>query len=111
MITLNKKIKKQGLETTNGVISEAGKRISIRDKLLVKEVQEMNENLPTTCSVHFEDPNVLNEFILTVEPDEGFWEGGKFKFNVFVTEDYNIAVNVHILTKLVNNTKKLFHSK
>lgn len=94
MITLNKKIKKQGPESTNGVTSEAGKRISVRDKLLVKEVQEMNENLPTTCSVHFEDPNVLNEFILTVKPDEGYWESGKFKFSVFVTEDYNMAVNI-----------------
>ncbi|CAK1544364.1 unnamed protein product [Leptosia nina] len=101
MITLNKKIRRQSSESTNGVISDSGKRISVRDKLLVKEVQEMNENLPVTCSVHFEDANVLSEFILTVEPDEGYWDGGKFTFSVFVTEDYNMAPpKVKCLTRL-----------
>lgn len=93
MITLNRKLKKEHTEPTNGVTVEPIKRISVRDKLLVKEVQEMNENLPATCSVHFEDPNVLNEFVLVVAPDEGYWSGGKFKFAVFVTEDYNMAVS------------------
>lgn len=97
MITLNRKLKKEHTEATNGVKIEPSKRISVRDKLLVKEVQEMNENLPTTCSVHFEDPNVLSEFILTVAPDEGYWSGGKFKFSVFVTEDYNMAVSINVI--------------
>lgn len=96
MITLNRKLKKD-VEPTNGItVTDSMKRISVRDKLLVKEVQEMDENLPATCSVHFEDPNVLSEFILTVCPDEGYWQGGKFKFSVFVTEDYNMAVSVPI---------------
>lgn len=93
MITLNRKIKKEHTEPPNGITVEASKRISVRDKLLVKEVQEMEENLPGTCSVHYDDPNILNEFVLTVTPDEGFWQGGKFKFSVFVTEDYNMAVS------------------
>ncbi|XP_013149377.1 PREDICTED: NEDD8-conjugating enzyme UBE2F-like [Papilio polytes] len=101
MITLNRKFKKENPENTNGVTVDVPKRISVRDKLLVKEVQEMNENLPTTCSVHFEDPNVFSEFILTVIPDEGYWLGGKFKFSVFVTEDYNMAPpKVKCLTRL-----------
>lgn len=93
MITLNRKLKKEHMEVTNGINNEPSKRISVRDKLLVKEVQEMTENLPNTCSVHFDDHNVLSEFILTVKPDEGFWQGGKFKFSVFVTEEYNMAVS------------------
>lgn len=93
MITLNRKLKKEYTGTSNGITPEPLRRISIRDKLLIKEIQEMNENLPVTCSVHFEDPNVLSEFILTVSPDEGYWQGGKFKFSVFVTEDYNMAVS------------------
>lgn len=94
MITLNRKLKKEHTEPTNGLTAEPVRRISVRDKLLIKEVQEMNENLPATCSIHFEDPNVLSEFVLTVAPDEGYWKGGKFKFNVFVTEDYNMAVSL-----------------
>lgn len=97
MITLNRKLKKEHTVPSNGLTSEPTKRISIRDKLLIKEVQEMNENLPVTCSVHFEDPNVLSEFILTVTPDEGYWFGGKFKFSVFVTEEYNMAVSTYKL--------------
>ncbi|KAG7311047.1 NEDD8-conjugating enzyme ube2f [Plutella xylostella] len=101
MITLNKKIKKEGSDHSNGISNETSKRISVRDKLLVKEVQEMNENLPTTCAVTFEDPNVLCEFTLTVAPDEGYWQGGRFQFSVFVTEDYNMAPpKVKCLTKL-----------
>lgn len=94
MITLNRKFKKETSDTANGIAVDVPKRISVRDKLLVKEVQEMNENLPTSCSIHFEDPNMLNEFILTVTPDEGYWLGGKFKFSVFITEEYNMAVNI-----------------
>lgn len=103
MITLNRKLKKEPIAAseptnmTNGLVAKesVARRISVRDKLLIKEVQEMNENLPATCSIHFGDPNVLSEFILTVAPDEGYWQGGKFKFSVFVTEDYNMAVSIY----------------
>lgn len=43
----------------------------------------------------FLDPDILSEFTLTVCPDEGFWQGGKFRFDVVVTEEYNIAVGFH----------------
>ncbi|RZF41954.1 hypothetical protein LSTR_LSTR015578 [Laodelphax striatellus] len=56
------------------------RRVSVRDKLLVKEVQEMEQMLPTTCKVKFEDPHCLHEFSLIVSPDEGYWKGGKFVF-------------------------------
>lgn len=79
MITLTKK-------------SRNDKRISVRDRLLVKEVQEMEQNLPPTCSAYFSDPNILCEFILKIIPDEGYWLGGKFKFSVAVPEEYNMTV-------------------
>ncbi|KAJ2940735.1 hypothetical protein O0L34_g14846 [Tuta absoluta] len=101
MITLNRKLKKEHTEPGNGSTVEPCKRISVRDKLLVKEVQEMDENLPSTCTITYPDSNVLSEFILTVTPDEGYWCGGKFKFGIFVTEDYNMAPpKVKCLTKL-----------
>lgn len=87
MITLSKKLKSGSTLKKD----EEPKRISIRDKLLVKEVQEMEENLPKTCKVNFDDHNKLHMFSLTVCPDEGFWCGGKFKFNIEVPEDYNIV--------------------
>ncbi|ESO99814.1 hypothetical protein LOTGIDRAFT_201112 [Lottia gigantea] len=86
MITLSKKLKQSGKKETD----DAPKRISIRDKLLVKEVTEMEENLPKTCQVVFEDHDKLHKFFLIVTPDESYWQGGKFKFDIFVPEEYNI---------------------
>lgn len=80
MITLTKKSRNES------------KRISVRDRLLVKEVQEMEQNLPPTCSAYFSDPNILCEFTLKIIPDEGYWLGGKFKFSVAVPEEYNMTV-------------------
>lgn len=87
MITLTRKLKK----TSSGQPGENTKRISVRDRLLVKEVQEMEQNLPSTCKVHFNDPNVLCEFTLTITPEEGFWKDGKFKFHISVPEEYNMT--------------------
>lgn len=89
MITLTRKLKK---DATSGGQANESRRISVRDRLLVKEVQEMEQNLPSTCNAYFSDPNVLSEFTLTITPDEGFWKDGKFKFNISVPEEYNMTV-------------------
>lgn len=95
MITLTRKLKKDasGVATSSPSSSGDGtKRVSIRDRLLVKEVQEMEQNLPSTCKVFFGDANVLSEFTLIITPDEGFWKDGKFKFVAVVPEEYNMTV-------------------
>lgn len=89
MITLTRKLKKD----SSGQSAENSKRISVRDRLLVKEVQEMEQNLPSTCSTYFPDPNILAELTLTIKPDEGFWKGGKFMFCINVPEEYNMTVS------------------
>ena len=87
--------------TTSTGSSHRHSRISVRDKLLVKEVQEMESTLPTGCKVKFDDPNALHDFCLTISPDEGFWMGGKFRFHIHVGEDYNITPpQVKCLTRL-----------
>jgi ubiquitin-conjugating enzyme E2 F len=58
----------------------------------ISEVQEMEENLPKTCKVNFEDPNTLHKFTLIITPDEGFWHGGRFKFTLNIPDEYNILV-------------------
>jgi ubiquitin-conjugating enzyme E2 F len=60
----------------------------------------MEQTLPSTCRVRFEDPHQLHDFHLTVIPDEGFWAGGRFRFHIFVTEDYNMAVSKNLLQKI-----------
>lgn len=102
MINLTRKMKKEdgGNHT---------KRAFIRDKLLLREVQEMEQNLPKGmaciftlfqlltlsllgCLVKFPDHNILHEFDLTIQPDEGHWKHGKFRFTVSVPEEYNMTV-------------------
>ncbi|XP_067007047.1 NEDD8-conjugating enzyme UBE2F isoform X2 [Anabrus simplex] len=100
MITLTRKLKKE-TDVSRSTSSEPSKRVSVRDKLLVKEVQEMEQTLPNTCRVKFENPDTLHDFNLTVMPDEGFWCGGRFCFHIYITEDYNMAPpTVKCLTKL-----------
>lgn len=90
MITLARKLRKDASD------SENHKRISIRDRLLVKEVQEVEQTLPPTCKLFFTDPNILSEFLLSISPDEGFWRSGKFKFSVIIPQEYNMAVNKYL---------------
>lgn len=78
-------------------------RISIRDKLLIREIQELEQNLPKSCVIHFEDPNKLHILKLFVSPDEGYWKGGRFIFTIEVPEEYNI-----VPPKVLCNTK-LWH--
>jgi len=53
----------------------------------------MEEHMPRTCKVDFPDHNALAYFDLIIQPDEGFWSGGRFRFNIHVPDDYNIVVN------------------
>ncbi|XP_022242911.1 NEDD8-conjugating enzyme UBE2F-like isoform X3 [Limulus polyphemus] len=104
MITLSK-LKKEAEERkgknshNDSLISR--RRASVRDRLLVKEIQEMELTLPATCRVNFENPNELHKFDLNVSPDEGYWQGGKFHFTIDIPEDYNMVPPiVKCLTRL-----------
>uniref|UniRef100_T1IP91 E2 NEDD8-conjugating enzyme n=1 Tax=Strigamia maritima TaxID=126957 RepID=T1IP91_STRMM len=94
MITLSKKLRKTSEEKKSGptvTVTSVCKRVSVRDKLLVKEIPELQSNLPSTCSIKFEDPHQLHNFDLIISPDEGHWRGGKFRFNIRITEEYNMV--------------------
>lgn len=99
MITLSKKLKEDAARKATGggasqksaEINNASKRVSIRDRLLIKEVPEMTSHLPKTCKVHFPDINQLHHCFMTISPEEGYWKGGKFKFELTVSDEYNIV--------------------
>lgn len=95
MITLSQRLKRQRQQEHNPPNS----RISVRDKLLAKEVQEMGQLLPEGCSVHYENENDLSSFTLCVRPTEGLWCNGCFKFSVKVTEEYNMVVSGFCLVR------------
>lgn len=87
MITLSQRLRRQQDHP------HSNNRISIRDKLLAKEVQEMGQLLPEGCTIHYENENDLSTFVLCVKPAEGLWCNGCFKFSIQVTEEYNMVVS------------------
>ena len=50
-----------------------------------------------TCGLHFDDPNDLRKFRLIITPDEGYWHGGRFVFEIKVPIDYNNKVKIQPL--------------
>ncbi|XP_039197869.1 NEDD8-conjugating enzyme UBE2F isoform X6 [Crotalus tigris] len=104
MLTLASKLKRddgvKGSRTSNP-ISDSTRRVSIRDKLLVKEVAELEVNLPCTCEVNFPDPNKLHFFLLIINPDEGYYRNGTFQFEIEVPDAYNmVPPKVKCLTRI-----------
>ncbi|XP_033372060.1 NEDD8-conjugating enzyme UBE2F isoform X2 [Parus major] len=104
MLTLASKLKRddgvRGPRASNPA-SDSTRRVSVRDKLLVKEVADLEANLPCTCKVNFPDPNKLHYFQLTVTPDEGYYQGGKFQFETEVPDAYNmVPPKVKCLTRI-----------
>ncbi|XP_016834630.1 NEDD8-conjugating enzyme UBE2F isoform X2 [Cricetulus griseus] len=82
MLTLASKLKRDdGLKgsRTSASTSDSTRRVSVRDKLLVKEVAELEANLPY----------------------EGYYQGGKFQFETEVPDAYNmVPPRVKCLTKI-----------
>ena len=69
----------------------------------------MEQTLPSTCRVKFENPDALHDFYMTIYTDEGFWKGGRFVFHIVISEDYNMAVsNVDNLSRLQLKAKFRF---
>ncbi|CAM4503474.1 unnamed protein product [Leuciscus chuanchicus] len=96
MLTLASKLKREeGMRAgrTSAGSNDASHRVSIRDRLLIKEVAELETNLPNTCKVTFPDENKLHHFQLAISPDEGYYLGGKFQFEIEVLEAYNMVVS------------------
>ncbi|XP_039270555.2 NEDD8-conjugating enzyme UBE2F-like [Styela clava] len=105
MLTLSKKIKESGKGDAKKKESSPKPqhgRVSIRDRLLIGEVQELEKNITSaTCKVTFPEADCLHKFYVEISPDEGMWEHGTYEFKVEVPENYNIAPpNVKCMTRI-----------
>lgn len=60
-------------------------------------------SLGTTMRTDFENPDDILNFILTIEPDEGMYKGGAFKFTFVISTNYP-----HDPPK-VKCTQKIYH--
>uniref|UniRef100_A0A3Q3B6J2 E2 NEDD8-conjugating enzyme n=1 Tax=Kryptolebias marmoratus TaxID=37003 RepID=A0A3Q3B6J2_KRYMA len=93
MLTLASKLKKDDGGKTGRAsgASDSTHRVSIRDRLLTKG----------TCKASFPDENKLHHFQLSVSPDEGYYQSGKFQFEIDVPEAYNmVPPKVRCLTRI-----------
>uniref|UniRef100_I3J9S4 E2 NEDD8-conjugating enzyme n=2 Tax=Oreochromis TaxID=8139 RepID=I3J9S4_ORENI len=103
MLTLASKLKKEDGGKTGRAsgASDSTYRVSIRDRLLTKEVAELEANLPSTCKASFPDEDKLHHFQLAVSPDEGYYQSGRFQFEIDVPEAYNmVPPKVRCLTRI-----------
>jgi len=66
------------------------KQMSVRSRYLTQEVSEIQSCMPKTCSVSFDDVDDLRKLTLTIRPEEGYWKGGKFTFEITIPPEYNI---------------------
>uniref|UniRef100_A0A8C6SG34 Ubiquitin-conjugating enzyme E2F (putative) n=1 Tax=Neogobius melanostomus TaxID=47308 RepID=A0A8C6SG34_9GOBI len=86
MLTLASKLKRDnGGKHGN----ESSHRVSIRDRLLTKEVADLEANLPSTCKANFPDEDKLHHFQLAVSP--GYYQSGRFQFEIDVPDAYNMV--------------------
>lgn len=101
MITLTRKLKKESTQrnepsttSTNNYNTSTSlstsKRISIRDQLLVKDIQEMEQNMPCTCRIDFTG-KLIN-----------IWH-----FNILLYRRMTIPVKLIYIMRYVCNTKSL----
>ncbi|XP_012860241.1 NEDD8-conjugating enzyme UBE2F-like [Echinops telfairi] len=106
MLTMPNKLKQDDSPpgpSSSATASLSTTRVSMRDKLLVQEVAELEANLPCTCKLSFPDPDSLHCFRLTVTPDEGYYQGGNFLFQIRVPPNYNM------MPPVVNCLTRIWH--
>ncbi|CAI8055175.1 NEDD8-conjugating enzyme UBE2F [Geodia barretti] len=114
MLTIRKKLEEQAASGSSadggrGESRRVRRRMSIRSQLLTEEVRELGQILPKTCTVNFPNHDNFRTFIVTIRPEEGYWKGGIFHFNVQVPEDYNnkppnVSCNTRLWHPNINET-------
>lgn len=77
------------------------KQMSVRSRYLTQEVSELQATLPSSCQLEFGDVDDLRSFKLVIRPEEGYWKGGKFWFEISIPVEYNLKPpRVECRTKL-----------
>ena len=85
MLNFHKKQKKDENVTSSSNISSK-KPVDLRQKLLQKEFESFKQ-LPVGCQLQFDNPDILYQFKLKINPDkDSLWYGGKFEFIITVPE-------------------------
>jgi len=91
----------QQKDNGNGENGTPKKKVTAAQIRIQKDLTELS--LSTTMSTYFPNPDDLLNFILTIEPDEGMYEGGVFRFS------FSIDSNFPHEPPKVKCTQKIYH--
>jgi len=75
-------MKQQQQAASNAEGGSRKKKVTAAQLRAQKDITELS--LPSTMRTHFPDPDDILNFTLTIEPDEGMYKGGSFKFTFAV---------------------------
>ena len=85
MLNFKKNLKKNENSNTSNVSANRNPA-DLRQRLLQKEFDNLKQ-LPVGCQIQFDNPDVLHQFRLKVNPDkDSLWHGGRFEFTINVPE-------------------------
>ena len=84
-----------GAVSSSPSASSSSKRVPVRDKLLIKEVEELERTIPSYVSVKFDNPDRLYDLRLVISPEEGDWMGGHFRFHVLTVLKEKVFTQCH----------------
>ncbi|RQM05525.1 hypothetical protein DH86_00001546 [Scytalidium sp. 3C] len=95
------KQKQQQAENASAAAGTKKKKVTAAQLRVQKDISELS--LPSTMKTEFPDEDDLLNFVLSIEPDEGMYKGGKFFFNFAINQNFP-----HEPPK-VKCTQKIYH--
>ncbi|KAI9885969.1 MAG: general negative regulator of transcription subunit 5 [Watsoniomyces obsoletus] len=84
-----------------GTTTKKKKKVTAAQLRVQKDLSELS--LGTTMKIDLPDPDDILNFTLTIDPDEGFYKGGRFKFTFTINQNFP-----HDPPK-VKSTQKIYH--
>ncbi|KAL0639319.1 NEDD8-conjugating protein ubc12 [Maublancomyces gigas] len=79
-------MKQQQQAASNAEGGQKKKKVTAAQLRAQKDITELS--LPSTMRTHFPDPDDILNFTLTIEPDEGMYKGGSFKFTFAINSNF-----------------------
>jgi len=76
---------KDAADNANGTRKKKTTAAQIRAQ---KDLDELKDTLGRTMSTYFPNPDDILNFILTIEPDEGMYKGGRFTFTFVINQNF-----------------------
>ncbi|OJD31661.1 nedd8-conjugating enzyme ubc12 [Diplodia corticola] len=94
-------MKQKQQQEENAAAGQKKKKVTAAQLRVQKDLSELS--LGSTMKTEFPNPDDILNFVLTIEPDEGMYKGGRFNFNFAINQNFP-----HDPPK-VKCTQKIYH--